>query len=250
MTLAHRVNTALQRLGIEVRRRREPWANAGFPHSTVHPNATYSPWRGDEAFAAAYETVSEFTLVDVYRCHELWQLVAETAAIPGDGDLLEVGVWRGGTGALIAKRAQELGLDATVHLCDTFSGVVKASDRDTRYSGGEHADTSAGLVEELARRMGLANIEIHTGIFPEETGAALESKSFRLCHIDVDVYESARDILEWVWPRLRPGGLVVFDDYGFDGCEGVTRLVEEQRGAADRLTIHNLNGHAVVVKRA
>jgi len=66
----------------------------------------------------------------------------------------------------------------------------------------------------------------------------------------VDVYQSAKDVFDWAWPRLARGGIVVFDDYGFRSCEGATRLVEEQRGHPDRVTLHNLNGHAVVVKVA
>jgi O-methyltransferase len=52
-----------------------------------------------------------------------------------------------------------------------------------------------------------------------------------------------------VWPRLSPGGVVVFDDYGFSACPGVTKLVDEQRMRDDRLVLHNLNGHGILVKR-
>ena len=48
--------------------------------------------------------------------------------------------------------------------------------------------------------------------------------------------------------RLVTGGLIVLDDYGFKGCEGVTRFVNEQRLKPDRLVLHNLNGHAVAIK--
>ncbi|MBK7432753.1 MAG: hypothetical protein IPI66_01930 [Chitinophagaceae bacterium] len=44
------------------------------------------------------------------------------------------------------------------------------------------------------------------------------------------------------------GGVVVFDDYGFHTCTGVTKLVEEYRKHADRVIIHNLNGHALMIK--
>ena len=49
--------------------------------------------------------------------------------------------------------------------------------------------------------------------------------------------------------RLSPGGVAVFDDYGFPACPGVTKFVDEQRGLPDRLVFHNLNGHGIVVKR-
>jgi O-methyltransferase len=46
-------------------------------------------------------------------------------------------------------------------------------------------------------------------------------------------------------------GIVVFDDYGFFGCEGVTAFVDrELRGQPRQIVLHNLNGHAVVVKTA
>jgi O-methyltransferase len=48
---------------------------------------------------------------------------------------------------------------------------------------------------------------------------------------------------------VRPGGVVVFDDYGFWGCEGVTQAVHEIRaGLEHALLVHNLNGHAVLVR--
>jgi O-methyltransferase len=48
---------------------------------------------------------------------------------------------------------------------------------------------------------------------------------------------------------MAPGAVAVFDDYGFPACPGVTRFVDEQRGKADRLVLHNLNGHGIVIKR-
>jgi O-methyltransferase len=64
----------------------------------------------------------------------------------------------------------------------------------------------------------------------------------------VDVYQSARSVLDWIWGRLEVGGVVIYDDYGFEGCEGITKFVNEQSAEKDRLVFHNLNGHALVVK--
>ncbi len=71
---------------------------------------------------------------------------------------------------------------------------------------------------------------------------------FRLVHVDVDVYQSAKDVMARIWDRIVPGGIVVYDDYGFKGCEGITRYVNEQVAQPDRLVLHNLNGHAIVIK--
>jgi O-methyltransferase len=220
--------------------------NTKVSHTIVIPEATYSPWNDDNEFSAAFNKIKQNTLVDVYRAHELWSLVREASRL--GGDILEVGVWRGGTGCLMAERTKQLGSSATVFLCDTFKGVVKASSQDSHYQGGEHADTSMDTVRQLTVNMELTNVELLEGIFPDETGDQIENRQFSLCHIDVDVYESAKQVAKWVWPRLVSGGIIVYDDYGFSSCEGITNLVNERLQDGGAMTLHNLNGHAIVVK--
>ena len=215
-------------------------------YSVVIPGASYSPWLSDAAFLAAYEVVKANTMVDLYRCYELWTLVGQCARL--GGDILEVGVWRGGTGCLMAVQSKLSGSKSKVWLADTFSGVVKASDKDPSYKGGEHADTSVDYVLKTKDLLGLDNIELLVGIFPEDSGKPVEGTRFSLCHIDVDVYSSAADVLDWVWPRMLPGGVVVFDDYGTIETGGMTRLINERIGTPNSVIIHNLNGHAVMVK--
>jgi O-methyltransferase len=223
--------------------------NKGPDYEVVLPSATYSPWNLDQGFKAAYLQVELATLVDKYRCFELWRLVEQSAKLE-TGALIEIGVWRGGTAALIATQAKRLGLHDKVYACDTFSGIVKAGDEDPDYVGGEHADTSERLVEDfLYKTLELDNIEILTGIFPEETGGKVENLKFRFCHVDVDVYQSAKDVTEWIWERLVPGGMIVYDDYGWDTTPGVARYVDGQLPLKDRTVLHNLNGHAIVIKR-
>jgi O-methyltransferase len=216
-------------------------------HEMAYPISTYAPWLLDAEFQNVYRKVRRHTLVDIWRCYELWSLLGELIEIPGA--LLEVGVWRGGSGVLLAARAARLGVREHVYLCDTWEGVVKTGPVDIYYQDGKHYDASRATVESLTHRLGLGNTELLQGVFPDETGSAIADRSFRFAHIDVDVYRSAQDVFAWVWPRLSDGGAVVFDDYGFPACPGVTEFVDEQRGHADRLVLHNLNGHGIVVKR-
>jgi O-methyltransferase len=245
MLLLERLGAGM--VGFSRRRRAASRAAEGGRYEPLWPVATYAPWSGDRDFVETYEAVRDHTMVDRYRCWELWMLVEQVARL--DGALIEVGTWRGGSGALIARRAELCGISAKVYLCDTFAGIVKAGSRDSSYRGGELADTSADTVADLVhRRLGLDNVEILEGVFPEEVAHRIADERFRLCHVDVDVYRSARDVTEWVWDKLPAGGVVVYDDYGFPDCDGVTAWVEEQKLAGDRLTVYNLNGHAVVVK--
>ena len=216
-------------------------------YETVMVNATYAPWLTDKEFNKTYDIIKDSTFVDKYRCYELWQLVTESRKLTGA--LIEVGVWRGGTGALIAKSAQFNGIQDTVYLCDTFTGVPKAGVMDTEYKGGEHSDSSPKIVEQLINcDMKLTNTKILKGVFPDQTSDLVDNENFRFCHIDVDVYQSAKDIVNWIWPKMVDGGIIVYDDYGFKGCEGITTFVNEERKLKDRLVIHNTNGHAVMIK--
>lgn len=252
MGLVQRIKDILRgwasRLGYQIIRGGPPLiASADSPYGAIIAGATYSPWAADEVFQSTLKEIESATLVDLYRNYELWSLVEQTWNLPGA--LLEVGVWRGGTGALIARRAELSGIVDPVYLCDTFTGVVKATKKDWFYRGGEHRDASRADVEDLVyRRMNLKNVRIVEGVFPESAPAELGSAQFRFCHIDVDVYRSASDILEWLWDRLVVGGIVVYDDYGFPRTSGITKHVDEQRGLPGRLVIYNLNGHAILIK--
>ncbi len=243
------IRRIINRLGYTITRTPPPAAALPPEYGVVRPWANYSPWQTDAAFRETFAAIERHTLVDRYRCFELWQLVAQSAKLPAGG-IIEIGVWRGGTGALIARQAQRCGIADRVLLCDTFTGVVKAGANDSLYLGGEHADTSRQTAEDLLfTQMCLDNVEILEGIFPDATGHRAADMAFRFCHIDVDVYQSARDVVEWIWDRMVPGGIIVYDDYGFLGCDGITRYVNEQMPLNDRLVVHNLNGHAIVVKQ-
>lgn len=215
-------------------------------YESVFPYASYAPRLLDKEFLKVYEHIKEYTLVDKYRCYELRQLIEQCSKIPGD--IIEVGVRRGWSVALIAKKVQSLKLDATVYACDTFTGVVKATEHDSDYNGWEHADTSLQIVNEIFQLLKLDNIQTLVGIFPDESSSKIEHSTFRFCHIDVDVYQSAKDIVEWIRPKLSKGGMIVFDDYGFISCDGIARYIDEERKKKDRHIIHNLNGHAIIIK--
>lgn len=214
------------------------------PHRQVIPFASYAPWASNAQFHAIYPRICNNTLVDLYRCWELWKLCVDVA--PVEGDVLEVGVWKGGTGALLCSAAA-LNPRTRVYLADTFAGVVKATENDPMYRGGEHADTSEAEVIALLEKIQASNYKILKGIFPDDLGPQDKIEQIKFCHIDVDTYGSAKGVLEYVWPRMVRGGVAVFDDYGFWGCEGVTRYVNGIQ-MPDARVVHNLNGHAVAIK--
>lgn len=219
-----------------------------YSHELIVPmTSTYSPWYDDAGFRKVYDAIEGYTLVDQYKCYELWEQLGQLSHV--EGDVLEVGVWRGGTGVLLASRSESLGFETTVYLADTFAGVVKAGAGDPWYRGGEHSDTSPSIVRDLAARLDV-DVELLIGVFPDESSAAVDGRRFRFVHIDVDVYQSARDVLLWAWPKLSQGGVVVWDDYGSFECEGVAQLGRElfELNLSHGRLVHNANGHLLLMK--
>ena len=77
---------------------------AGISHMQIIPFATYAPWEDDVTFNEIYHLISEHTLVDKYRCYELWNLTQQMKE--EEGDIIEVGVWRGGLQVYWPKRTK------------------------------------------------------------------------------------------------------------------------------------------------
>ena len=48
-----------------------------------------------------------------------------------------------------------------------------------------------------------------------------------LLHVDCDLYKPTKVALECLWPRIVPGGVVVFDDYGVRPWEGESTATDE-----------------------
>ncbi|MFP4376429.1 MAG: TylF/MycF/NovP-related O-methyltransferase [Spirochaetales bacterium] len=212
-------------------------------YGQIEPVSNYRPWDVDQEFQEIYAKVTSNTMVDQFRLWTLWFLAKQLPA----GDLLEVGSWKGGSGAVLARAVSVAGGANPVVLADTFRGVVKATEHDTYYKGGEHANTSRELVQAFLQELGHGETMILEGVFPDETAEQIAERQFAMCHIDVDVYQSARDVFEWVWPRMVTGGVVVFDDYGFYGCEGVTKYVLEL-ATTEVVVVPSLTGQAIIQK--
>ena len=235
-----------QNLDLVIRPVRNPKTAAA--SEIILPNSDYSPWSQDRDFIEVFSKIRKNTLVDVYRCWELWETASQVIkSVPGD--FLEVGVWKGGTAAVLTSKMAKLDPTRTVYLADTFEGVVKAGLNDSVYVGGEHRDTSIPIVQDLLdNQLKVSNYKILKGVFPDTTGSEIIDLVFSLVHIDVDVYQSSKEIFNWVWPRIAKGGVVIFDDYGFTLCDGVTKHVNEMKNDTDKLVFYNLNGHAIIIK--
>lgn len=172
----------------------------------------------EKEFTALFREVEGRTLVSPDRCFMLFQFARHATTLPGE--MAEVGVYRGGTARLLSRTCPE----KIIHLFDTFSGMPPVDEDIDLHREAEFSDAPLQSVQTyLADRK---NLRFHPGTFPQ-TARDLADRRFCLVHVDVDIYRSVADCLDFFYPRLVPGGCLVFDDYDWEGCPGVKKALDE-----------------------
>jgi O-methyltransferase len=165
------------------------------------------------------------SLLEPYRLLALIELVRH-AASHTNGDMIELGVYKGGSAAAIAWALSSRNQVRTFHLCDTFEGMPESLEWEW-HRPGDFSDTSyENVAARLSSFLPSFPFRFHRGLF-SETLPALADKEFCFAHVDADLYESVRGACEFVYPRMSKGGIIVFDDYGASTCPGATRAVDD-----------------------
>ena len=141
------------------------------------------------------------------------------STIPLEGEMAEIGVWKGYRSRVIHSKSPE----KIFHLYDTFKGIVKADPEIDVHGNGEFSDTS---VEEVSRFLGeKENIKFHVGIFPETFNEL--DKKFCFVFSDTDTFFGTKETLNNFEKLMVPGGKIVFHDYGWKGCPGVKKAIDQ-----------------------
>lgn len=194
------------------------------------------------SFVDLLRNIRPYTLLSDDRLGLLYQFVLQARAI--QGDVAEVGVYKGGTAFLIAAA-----LGTTVkplHLFDTFCGLPETDPATDLHRQGDFADTCLDAVHRLLEPF--PDCRLYPGLFPDSVPTGWEEKRFAFVHIDVDIYQSALDCCSFFFPRLTPGGIMLFDDFGFISCPGIRRAVNEYFAFDPGRIIYLPTGQAMVCK--
>lgn len=165
--------------------------------------------------------IMERTLLSFERLMSLSALSATINASDVPGIVIEVGVYRGGSAMFLALE----NLDREIHVFDTFAGIPGDP---WELDGHKRGDFVADYEDVAEFLKDCHNIKIYRGVFPATLPKGIGPVA--LAHIDVDMEQSARESIIALWPKLSPGGYLVFDDYGAEGCRGVKRAVDEMFG--------------------
>ncbi|HEX3881638.1 MAG TPA: class I SAM-dependent methyltransferase [Stellaceae bacterium] len=138
-----------------------------------------------------------------------WRLLAAAVdAAPRQGMVLEFGVEKGASANFIAGRIAGRGDGAVVDAFDSFEGLPESWHGTYETRGKFNLD---GRVPRL-----LPNVRVHRGWFDATLPGfrqAAEATRIALLHIDCDIYSSTRTVFDNVGDLLRPGSIVVFDEY-------------------------------------
>lgn len=238
------LESPLASIGYELRRIRPRLANQrNIPDGELY-RPLFSPWLGHGDFGKYYALAAPRTLVSADRCYVLWTLLRQ--ALKLSGDIWECGVYKGGTAAMMAAVLRDSPLAGKkLLLFDTFQGMPETDSLRDLHRKGDFDDTSA---EAVRAYVGADDFCILRPGFIPETFQGLESATIALAHIDLDIYKSILDCLNFVWPRLTVGGFLIFDDYGFPSCPGARAAVDEFFAASSCVPLCLPTGQAVVFK--
>lgn len=171
------------------------------------------------------DTIMLHSVVPDWKIKIFVRLVNDSFAV--DGELWECGVYRGGTASRIIEEVKRSGQRRTIRLFDTFDGIPNAIGGIDQHHIGDFADSRFDDLRRFVESCGIHElVSIYKGTMPESF-SGLERSKISFAHIDVDTYRSHIDCLDFVYPRMQPGGIIVFDDYDIASCQGAKRAIDE-----------------------
>ena len=189
------------------------------------------------------ESVGSLTMTSPERILGLCNAVDYLSRNQIEGDFVECGVWRGGSMAAAAKTLLTRGdSNRELWLYDTFDGMSEPTDQDVDFMGQsaealldqQDRDDAKSVwcyspLEQVKSAMADTKYPIEKIRFiegkVEDTLPVQIPDRISLLRLDTDWYESTRCELQYLFPKLVPGGVLIVDDYGH--WEGCRRAVDE-----------------------
>lgn len=137
--------------------------------------------------------------------YTIYRTVKNIAKI--DGDIAEIGCYKGGSSKLIceAKGMKKF------YIFDTFNGLPKLTNKDNSRLINK-GDYSATLSEVKKYLYSYSNVYFFKGKFPL-TSDPIKNNKFSFVHLDADLYDPTLLGLNFFYPRMKPGGIILIHDY-------------------------------------
>lgn len=152
-----------------------------------------------------------------------------------EGELAECGVYRGGTLVPTGWYLKQSGTQKVAYGFDSFQGFDASVDSEIALGGrsshtkrrGGFSDTSLEYVAAKIKRFGLqSHVRLVKGYLQQSLPQYAHLR-FCFVHLDVDIYESYRLALEFFYPRMTPGAVILLDEYNDPPWPGCNKAVDE-----------------------
>lgn len=198
---------------------------------------------GDKEFMDVYNICKDYTMTSLERMYSLYNSMKYSINNKIEGDLVECGVWKGGSAMLMALMLKKYGImDKKIHLYDTFEGMSEPSSIDKTINGVD-ASTLLGKekkeneesvwcyspIEEVKKTLFSIGYPQENLIFVkgkvEDTLLEHVPGRISVLRLDTDWYESTKIELQILYPLLSEKGVLIIDDFGH--WEGAQKAVME-----------------------
>lgn len=182
------------------------------------------------------------TMVGLKRLRNLRECVEIVLRDSVPGDLIETGIWRGGSIILMRAVLAVHGVtDRRVWAADSFEGLPPPDPRYPADAASDwhlypHLRVSLDQVRENLAAYGLLDDQVRflKGWF-KDTLRVAPIEQLAVLRLDGDLYESTMDALAPLYPKVALGGFVIVDDYGIPqpGCREAVEDFRAQHGITD-----------------
>ena len=151
------------------------------------------------------------------KFNESFNLFRLVKTLAPKGNIAEVGVYQGGSAKIICEAKG----NSNLYLFDTFKGIPETEDIDISFRKGLF---KSDVIKVKNYLKDYSNVEIFKGTFPNNIGY-IESFKFIFVHLDVDTYKSTMNCLQFFYPRMEKGGVILGHDYLLS--KGVKKAFDE-----------------------
>jgi O-methyltransferase len=205
------------------------------------PRNTGFPW-----FESAWQRVAGYCFVDRRRAEAIVALVQRACALPGA--FIECGTYKGGTSVLMGLALRHFGATKKIYMLDSFQGLPKPNQNtDSMYKEGDMRSDYANAAAAIEQN-GLEGVcQIVPGWFSDTLPTLNSDEQYSLVHLDCDLYDPAKLCLDYLYPRVVPGGFIIIDDY-CDNAGGMQRALHEHVESTDEIIFLNAPPQAVIIK--
>ncbi len=180
-----------------------------------------------------------FTMVTNKNLITLYTLVERANSLRVPGDIVECGVWNGGSAAVmgLANATTSVNVqERRIWLFDSFQGVPPATERDGPVERKSYFEGwnkgSIEKVKQVFSKIGVSldNVRIIPGWFNDTLRTAAVER-IAILHIDADWYDSVKLVLDVFYEKVVPGGFIILNDYNtWEGCNrALNDFITERR---------------------